>query len=136
MPLSEHEQQLLDRLEQQFQEEDPKFAKSLEPEPARTLSTRRILIGALVTVAGFLLLFLGATRQDAAQNIIVGVLGFAVMIAGVYLATVTAPALHNRPPAAAGGKSKPPKGPKANRERRFFKNGIGDAAFWSLFLWL
>lgn len=50
------------------------------------------------------------------------------MIAGVYLATVTAPALHNRPPAAAGGQSKPLKGPKANRERRFYKNGFGDAA--------
>lgn len=59
MPLSEHEQQLLDRLEQQFQEEDPKFAKSLEPEPARALSTGRILGGALFTVAGLLLLFLG-----------------------------------------------------------------------------
>ncbi|MHA7142382.1 MULTISPECIES: DUF3040 domain-containing protein [unclassified Arthrobacter] len=83
MALSEHEQRLLDQLEQQLHADDPKFASSMASSPQRTISTRRIVIGALMTVAGILILLLGVANQI----ILVGVAGFLVMGAGVYYAT-------------------------------------------------
>ncbi|MHA7154921.1 DUF3040 domain-containing protein [Arthrobacter sp. TMN-50] len=83
MALSEHEQRLLDQLEQQLHADDPKFASSMASSTQRSLSTRRIVIGALMAVAGILVLLLGVANQI----ILVGVAGFLVMGAGVYYAT-------------------------------------------------
>ncbi|MCB5275259.1 hypothetical protein BJG92_02807 [Arthrobacter sp. SO5] len=84
MPLSEHEQKLLEQLEKQLHEDDPKFASSMGSDPGRSWSTRHLVIGVLATLAGVLLLLVGVTLQ----NIFVGVLGFVVMGAGVYYATM------------------------------------------------
>lgn len=84
MPLSEHEQRLLDQLEQQLHETDPKFASALGNDHARTLSTRHIIFGVLISIVGILVLLLGV----GIQQILVGVLGFLVMGAGVYVATI------------------------------------------------
>ena len=59
MPLSEHEQKLLEQLERQLHEDDPKFASSMGSDPGRTWSTRHIVIGVLATLAGVLLLLVG-----------------------------------------------------------------------------
>jgi uncharacterized membrane protein YgcG len=91
MPLSEHEQRLLDQLEQQLHAEDPKFASSLGSDPARSLSTRHIVIGVLVAIAGVLILLMGV----ALQFIPLGVAGFIVMGAGVYFATLRRGALRS-----------------------------------------
>ena len=84
MPLSEHEQKLLEQLEKQLHEDDPKFANSMGSDPGRTWSTRHIVIGVLCALAGIALLLVGVTTQ----LIIVGVLGFVVMGGGVYFATM------------------------------------------------
>jgi hypothetical protein len=84
MPLSEHEQKLLEQLEKQLHEDDPKFASSMGSDPGRSWSTRHLVIGVLATLAGVLLLLVGVTMQ----SIPVGVLGFIVMGAGVYFATM------------------------------------------------
>lgn len=84
MPLSEHEQKLLEQLEKQLHEDDPKFASSMGSNPARSWSTRHIIMGVFCALAGILLLLVGVTIQ----NIFVGVLGFIVMGAGVYFATL------------------------------------------------
>jgi Flp pilus assembly protein TadB len=84
MPLSEHEQKLLEQLEKQLHEDDPKFASSMGSDPGRSWSTRHLVIGVLATLAGVLLLLVGVT----VQSILVGVLGFVVMGAGVYFATM------------------------------------------------
>ncbi|MFK0074454.1 DUF3040 domain-containing protein [Arthrobacter woluwensis] len=83
MPLSEHEQRLLEQLERQLHEDDPKFASQMEQGAAHRWSTKRLVIGAFAVVAGILVLLLGVTLQ----NIVVGVLGFLVMGGGVYFAT-------------------------------------------------
>lgn len=83
MPLSEHEQKLLDQLEQQLHAEDPKFASSLSLAPARALSTRNVVIGVVVMITGLLVLLGGV----ALQLIILGILGFLIMGGGVYIAT-------------------------------------------------
>lgn len=83
MALSEHEQRLLDQLEQQLHADDPKFAHSMASSTSRSMSTRRIVIGSLVTIAGVAVLLLGIWNQF----IPVGVAGFLIMGAGVYYAT-------------------------------------------------
>ena len=82
MPLSEHEQRLLDQLEQQLHAEDPKFANALSSSPTRAISTRNVVIGVVVMIAGLLVLLGGV----ATQLLIVGIAGFLVMGAGVYVA--------------------------------------------------
>ena len=100
MPLSEHEQKLLEQLEKQLHEDDPKFANSMGSDPGRTWSTRHVVIGVLCALAGIFLLLVGVTLQ----NIFVGVLGFVVMGAGVYFATMRSSAPRKvRAPAAVQG---------------------------------
>ncbi|MEV7661767.1 DUF3040 domain-containing protein [Paenarthrobacter sp. NPDC089316] len=84
MPLSEHEQKLLEQLEKQLHEDDPKFANTMGSDPIRSWSTRHVIIGVLGAIAGILLLLVGVSLQA----IPVGVLGFIVMGAGVYFATL------------------------------------------------
>ncbi|GAA2864431.1 DUF3040 domain-containing protein [Paenarthrobacter ilicis] len=84
MPLSEHEQKLLEQLEKQLHEDDPKFANSMGSDPIRSWSTRHVIIGVLGAIAGILLLLVGVSIQA----IPIGVLGFVVMGAGVYFATL------------------------------------------------
>jgi Flp pilus assembly protein TadB len=103
MPLSEHEQKLLEQLERQLHEDDPKFASSMGSDPGRTWSTRHIVIGVLATLAGVMLLLVGVSLQ----NIFVGVLGFIVMGAGVYFATMRSASTGK---AKAGGHGKKSKG--------------------------
>lgn len=82
MPLSEHEQRLLDQLEKQLHE-DHRFASNMKS--ATTVgaySTRNLALGALLAVAGIIVLI----WSISSQLIIGGVIGFAIMFAGVYLA--------------------------------------------------
>ncbi|MDR6417224.1 DUF3040 domain-containing protein [Pseudarthrobacter sulfonivorans] len=105
MPLSEHEQKLLEQLEKQLHEDDPKFANSMGSDPGRTWSTRHVVIGVLCALAGIFLLLVGVTLQ----NIFVGVLGFVVMGGGVYFATMRN-AAGAKPGSASGtGKSGKPR---------------------------
>jgi Flp pilus assembly protein TadB len=102
MPLSEHEQKLLEQLEKQLHEDDPKFANSMGSDPGRSWSTRHVVIGVLCALAGVFLLLVGVTLQ----NIFVGVLGFVVMGGGVYFATMRS---SRGSSAAKGGGTKPGK---------------------------
>lgn len=112
MPLSEHEQKLLEQLEKQLHEDDPKFANSMGSDPGRTWSTRHIVIGVLCALAGIALLLVGVT----VQNIFVGVLGFMVMGGGVYFAT-----MRN----AAGGKGRSAPGTsKPGKPRSSFMSSL------------
>ncbi|WP_309080029.1 DUF3040 domain-containing protein [Zhihengliuella sp.] len=79
MPLSEHEQRLLEQLEQQLHE-DQRFASAMKS--GGGYSTRNIVIGALIVAVGLVALILGISSK----LIIVGVLGFAAMCVGVYVA--------------------------------------------------
>ncbi|MEE2522773.1 DUF3040 domain-containing protein [Pseudarthrobacter sp. J75] len=112
MPLSEHEQKLLEQLEKQLHEDDPKFASSMGSDPARTWSTRHIIMGVFCALAGILLLLVGVTLQ----NIFVGVLGFVVMGAGVYFATL-------RSSAGAAGKGATRPG-KAGKQKGTFMSSL------------
>ncbi|AJT42834.1 DUF3040 domain-containing protein [Psychromicrobium lacuslunae] len=97
MPLSEHEQRLLDQLEQQLHDTDPKFASALGNEGARRLSARHILLGVVIGVAGLAVLLLGV----GIQQIWLGVIGFLLMGAGVFVATMRSRV--KKTPASADG---------------------------------
>jgi Flp pilus assembly protein TadB len=113
MPLSEHEQKLLEQLEKQLHEDDPKFASSMGSDPGRSWSTRHLVIGVLATLAGVLLLLVGVTIQ----SIPVGVLGFVVMGAGVYFATM-------RSSVAGKAKSGTGAGKKPGKSRSSFMSNL------------
>lgn len=77
MPLSEHEQQLLEQMEQALYAEDPKFASHMQGAATRSAVRRRYIIGALGLVVGLALVLVGVNTV-----MWVGVAGFAVMVAG------------------------------------------------------
>ncbi|MFI5528059.1 DUF3040 domain-containing protein [Kitasatospora sp. NPDC051853] len=76
MPLSEHEQRLLEQMERALYAEDPKFASALEGTGLRTYTRRRVYLAAAGFVVGIALLMGGLV----ANVIVVGVVGFVVML--------------------------------------------------------
>ncbi|NUP29404.1 MAG: DUF3040 domain-containing protein, partial [Nocardia sp.] len=59
MPLSEHEQRMLEQIESALYAEDPKFASSVRGGRLRTTSSRRRLQAAALFVLGLVLLVAG-----------------------------------------------------------------------------
>ncbi|MGV0633608.1 DUF3040 domain-containing protein [Mycolicibacillus trivialis] len=90
MPLSDHEQRMLDQIESALYAEDPKFASSVRGVRLRTPSTRRRLQGAGLFVLGLALLVSGlafsATRLGDFP--ILSVIGFVIMFGGVVFAVI------------------------------------------------
>lgn len=84
MPLSEHEQRMLDQIERALIEDDPKFATSVN---VTRIRRRRPIIAAAVFIAGMVCLVVGviATQSLLALGVVVSVLGFLGMVTGVGL---------------------------------------------------
>ncbi|MFY9331574.1 MAG: DUF3040 domain-containing protein [Candidatus Nanopelagicales bacterium] len=82
MPLSEHEQRLLEQMEQALYAEDPKFATSLRHSSAGRASRGRAALGVIVFFVGIAVLLGGAITP----LIPLGVAGFALMMVGALLA--------------------------------------------------
>ena len=82
MPLSEHEQRLLDQIERALYQEDPKFASTVRATDLRTHMRRRLRRAALVLAIGFALLLTGVVTKQYA----VGIAGFVVMVGALLLA--------------------------------------------------
>ena len=75
MPLSEHEQRLFDQIERSLAE-DPKFASAVRASDPRFHARRRILLAAVVIIAGLALVVYGTVSR----NTLLGVAGFVVML--------------------------------------------------------
>jgi hypothetical protein len=102
VPLSEHEQRLLEQIEQALYAEDPKFASIYRSNDLRSHQRRRIIRAAAVLVVGLGLLLAGVITK----LVVVGVVGFIIMLAAVTFAVASwqrmvAP---NRPAAAPTGR--------------------------------
>ena len=76
MPLSEHEQRLLEQMERALYAEDPKFASALRGSDLRGRYRRRAFLGVFGVIVGLCLLPVGI----AAKVFPVSVLGFLVML--------------------------------------------------------
>ena len=84
MPLSEHEQRLLEQIERALVDDDPKFASSVRTGDRRLKARRRLQIGAVVVVVGLGVMVAGV----AAQSVLIGVLGSLLAFGGVTLAVL------------------------------------------------
>ncbi|MGW4774174.1 DUF3040 domain-containing protein [Nocardia sp. NPDC004278] len=87
MPLSEHEQRMLEQIESALYAEDPKFASSVRGGRLRSTSSRRRLQAAALFVLGLFLLVAGiAAPVKLGDFPIISLIGFIVMFAaGVLL---------------------------------------------------
>ncbi len=81
MPLSEHEQRLLEQIERALVDDDPKFASSVRTGDRRLKARRKLQIGAALVVVGVAVLVGGAV----ARSVPLGVLGFLIAFSGVAL---------------------------------------------------
>ncbi|MDO5711055.1 MAG: DUF3040 domain-containing protein [Micrococcales bacterium] len=95
MPLSEHEQKLLDQMEQALYAEDPRFASSMKGRRGST-NRRRAIVGVGFAVVGLAFVLAGVTTEIIA----LGVVGFVVMVAGVAWAATPSRAKRGQPAAA------------------------------------
>jgi multisubunit Na+/H+ antiporter MnhG subunit len=82
MPLSDHEQRMLDQIESALYAEDPKFASSVRGGNLRAPSARRRLQGAVVFIVGLALLICGvAFRATQISGFpVLSVVGFILMV--------------------------------------------------------
>ncbi|MEU0377394.1 DUF3040 domain-containing protein [Streptomyces cyaneofuscatus] len=102
MPLSEHEQRMLEQMERALYAEDPKFATALEGSGLRTYTRKRVY----QAVAGFLVGIALLMAGMVAQQIWISVVGFLVMLGCAVLAVTgwrKAPKPGEQQPAAADG---------------------------------
>jgi hypothetical protein len=104
VPLSEHEQRLLEQIEQALYAEDPKFASIYRSNDLRSHQRRRIIRASVFLVIGLGLLLTGVIIKLP----IVGVAGFVIMLGAVTFGVaawqrMVAPARPSQTPAAADG---------------------------------
>lgn len=81
MPLSEHEQRLLEQMERALHAEDPRLASALRHGSGRSVDGRRVFLGALGVLVGLAALLGGVITA----LVVLGVAGFLLMLAGVLL---------------------------------------------------
>lgn len=79
MALSEHEEALLQQMEEALYAEDPRFASRIEKTKSRSASRRRLVLGVAGGAAGLALVIVSAMGSQ----IWLGAVGFAVMVAGI-----------------------------------------------------
>jgi hypothetical protein len=124
VPLSEHEQRMLEQMERALYAEDPKFATALEGSGLRTYTRRRVY----QAVAGFLVGIALLMAGMVAQLIWVSVVGFLVMLGCAVLAVTgwrKAPKAGEQQAAAGPGGTGAPARRQA-RQRRSMMNRIED----------
>ena len=124
MPLSEHEQRILAEIERRLLEEDPKFAHQVGSSFRAHLSRRLKL-----AVAGFVVGLVVVISSTFLENVAVGVAGFVIMLACVFLfvRTMRRRATVERPVGPAPPSGPPPAGPK-RRQGGGPKGGVD--AWW------
>ncbi|MFE7468469.1 DUF3040 domain-containing protein [Streptomyces sp. NPDC057499] len=116
MPLSEHEQRMLEQMERALYAEDPKFATALEGSGLRTYTRRRVYQAVAGFLVGIALLMAGMVTT----LIWISVVGFLVMLGCAVLAVTgwrKAPKPGEHPAAGGGERGRP-------RQRRTVMNRI------------
>lgn len=112
MPLSEHEQRLLEQIERALYAEDPKFASTVRGGRLRKPTRRRRVQGVALFVVGLALLVLGIAVPALLQLFaipVVSVVGFVAMLGGAVLAVTS-----------VGASSTPGQAPTAETDKNGF----------------
>ncbi|MEZ0164070.1 DUF3040 domain-containing protein [Kineococcus sp. LSe6-4] len=119
MPLSEHEQRLLEQMERALSADDPKFANAMKGSRHGRAAKRRLLVGTAAVVVGLVLLIIGASTSQ----IWLGAGGFIVMLAGAIWAFSPARGTDGtaggQPPTK--GAPRPPRAGKSRRSGSFME---------------
>jgi DUF3040 family protein len=123
MPLSDHEQRMLEQIESALYAEDPKFASTVRGGNLRAPSARRRLQGAALFVIGLAMLVSGVAFKATMIGSfpILSVIGFVVMFGGVVFA-ITGPRV-------TGGRDR--SGSEAGAPRQKRAKGSGGGSFTS-----
>ncbi len=116
MPLSEHEQRMLDQIERALYEDDPKFANSVDE---RRIRRRRPVIAGISFLAGLVCLVSGVmlAQNHLGLGVAASVAGFLLMVAGVGLLVFGQPGA--RGPASAASPKKTASTLSDRMEERF-----------------
>jgi hypothetical protein len=125
VPLSEHEQRLLEQIERALVDDDPKFASSVRTGDRRLRARRLLQLGALLVVVGLAVLVGGAV----ARSVPLGVVGFMVMFGGAALGVLnykaaTGAVETGNGAAGAHGSSVPGRGGRRGRRRQPLKSRL------------
>ena len=104
MPLSEQEQRLLDEMERHLMRNDADVVSA--PRDGRSLSYRNIVYGTILVLLGLGGLVVGV----AIPLIVVGVIGFVIMLGGVILAVTPSRGAVRPPVSAPAASAKPASG--------------------------
>ena len=118
MPLSEHEQRLLDQIERALYAEDPKFASTVRSTDLRTHMRRRLRRAGVVLAIGFVLLIAGVPTQ----NFAVGLAGFIVMLGALVLALAAWKRLGGAPTSVRDVGDRSPRPPRPARGSRAIRS--------------
>jgi len=81
VPLSEHEERILQDIEKRLYQEDPSFAREVERRRARFSQASRVKVGIAVFVAGFAMLI----AFFLSGSVFLGILAFGAMVGGIVL---------------------------------------------------
>ena len=80
MPLSEHEQRLLEQIERELYADDPKLVSTVRSINPRTYAVRRLWRSAALFVVGLGVLVAAVVINSGAASIALGLVGFVVML--------------------------------------------------------
>ncbi|GAA3087464.1 hypothetical protein JOF29_008183 [Kribbella aluminosa] len=108
VPLSEEEQRQFEQLERALAAEDPKFVSAMRGTNVRLYYRRRAVLAGVGFVLGIVVLMTGAILP----NTVIGVIGFVMMVACLYVAALSMKRISN-----AGESDDIPPPPPAKRHR-------------------
>lgn len=120
MPLSEHEQKLLEQIERELVNDDPKFVSSVRSADSKARARRKLVWAVLLGILGLGLLVMGAVTA----TVWIGVLGFLVMFGGATLGVLnvgTASAKTTGTPTSGAKAASPVKNKLEDRFRRRYE---------------
>lgn len=106
MPLSEHEQRVLEQMEQAMYADDPKFASTMRGRSARARQRRRFVLGGVGLLVGLVLVIVGVAQSGGVP---IAVLGFVLMLGGAAFAANPQP--KGGPADSDGQRRRPDRGP-------------------------
>ncbi|MDQ1748376.1 MAG: hypothetical protein QOD07_2639 [Frankiaceae bacterium] len=114
MPLSEHEQRLLEQIEQSLYAEDPKFARSWRTKDPGTVRRHTLVRAAVLFVAGLAALLAGVIllNSSTVAGIAVGTAGFLLMLGAAWYSLSTRQRVRGQASATATAR---PRGPRPRR---------------------
>ena len=111
MPLSEHEQRLLEQIERALVDDDPKFASTVRSGDRRLKARRKVQLGILLVVLGLAVLVGGAV----ANSVLLGVLGFLIAFGGLTLGVFNYKSATGAVESGGGKRGPAPKGRRGKR---------------------